>query len=150
MKKMIINFDLDGTLYDLYGKINWLEDCRTGAKGTFTDGNDLVDMVEFVKACKALQRKGNEVNVITWTPNTNDKNALLEAELQKIKWITKKMNCFNRIRLMNYGVTKTMYMVKDATNILFDDNEGNRNEWIAKGGIAYDEKNIIETLRGLL
>lgn len=148
--KLNINFDLDGTVYDLYGMENWLAGCRTGIRGTFTDGNDLVDMKEVAKLCKKLQKKGNLVNIITWTPNTNDKRAIAVAELDKIKWIVKKMDYVNQTRLMNFGVTKTMYMKKDYVNILFDDNADNRAEWIEKGGIAYDEKNIIEVLKGFM
>jgi hypothetical protein len=144
-----INFDLDGTIYDLYNVDGWLDGCRNGVNGIFLNGNALVDLEELEKVCLALQRKGYEINIITWTPMTDNKNAIDVCLNDKMAWLKKNMPYTNNIAIINYGIAKTNY-ANAKTNILFDDNAENITEWVAKGNIGYDEKNIIETLKGLL
>ena len=49
MKK--IYFDMDGTVYDLYGIDNWLEMLINEEKGAFLIGNPLVDMNKLENIC---------------------------------------------------------------------------------------------------
>ena len=49
MKK--IYFDMDGTVYDLYGMDNWLEMLRNEERGAFLYGDTLVNMNELEDVC---------------------------------------------------------------------------------------------------
>ena len=69
MKHITICFDLDGTLFDLYGKKNWLEMLRTenpdAFEGEFLPEIDKDDLYFFMKK---LANKNVRFEVITWLP----------------------------------------------------------------------------------
>ena len=50
------------------------------------------------------------------------------------------------VEVVPYGTDKNLVNVS-SLDILFDDETKNRDTW---NGVAYDEKDIIGTLRGLL
>lgn len=49
MKK--IYFDMDGTVADLYGEKNWLDNLRKEVCGSFINLRPLVDMTELAMVC---------------------------------------------------------------------------------------------------
>ena len=53
---------------------------------------------------------------------------------------------FDEIKIVAHGTPKSQAVLYGG-GILFDDEQGNRNEW---QGQAYDEKNILEILRNLV
>ena len=63
----------------------------------------------------------------------------------KLKWLKKHLNSvhWNNIHILKYGTPKSSC----GNGILFDDEEKNRTNW---NGIAYDEKNLLEKLKGML
>jgi len=142
-----VNFDMDGTLYDLYSLEDWLEGIVNGVKGYYTNGATLVNMWKLSRVCRRLQKKGIKVNIITWTQNTENGNAIELAKKEKLTWLRKKMPYADTINILPYGTPKSEYMEDNVRNILFDDNDKVREEWENKGGIAYTEKNILTILR---
>ena len=66
----------------------------------------------------------------------------------KYAWLYKHLPSveFDEIKIIAHGTPKSQ-AVKYGGGILFDDEQGNRNEW---QGQAYDEKNILEILKNLV
>ena len=88
MKKEIY-FDLDGTLYDLYGMENWLERIEKEKPNTFTDGNFIVNYDEFIQCVTKLKEQGYNFNVISWLPYDVTYNYRKKCEQEKRSWIKK-------------------------------------------------------------
>jgi hypothetical protein len=144
--KMIrqINFDMDGTIANLYGENNWLDDIIHERVNPYVNAKPLINMNSLARVLNRLIRNGYEVNIISWTAKngTNEYNERIAAA--KREWIAKHLNSvhFNNVYVIPYGTPKENY----GFDILFDDEENNRNNW---NGTAYDEKNIIEILKQL-
>lgn len=66
MKK--IYFDMDGTVANLYGEDNWLDNLRNEREGSFINLRPLVDMMELSRVCHQLMKQGYRFGVITWLP----------------------------------------------------------------------------------
>ena len=64
-KMATIWFDLDGTIYDLYGVENWLEKLRSSDTTPYENGSALVDLAELESVLEELG-EDYEVGVITW------------------------------------------------------------------------------------
>lgn len=140
-----INFDMDGTIADLYGVENWLEDLINGSARPYKVARPLVDMRKLAKLIDMAQVQGIEVNIISWlAKNSNDEydKKVIQA---KIKWLKKEMphTHFDNIYILPYGTPKEEY----GNGVLFDDEEKNRNNW---KGIAFDVYNLLEDLQKLV
>lgn len=139
-----INFDMDGTIANLYGENGWLEDIINERVNPYVNAKPLINMNSLARVLNRLIKNGYEVNIISWTAKngTNEYNERIAQA--KREWIAKHLNSvkFNNVYVIPYGTPKENY----GFDILFDDEENNRNNW---NGIAYDEKNIIEILKRL-
>lgn len=139
-----INFDMDGTIANLYGENGWLEDIINERVNPYVNAKPLINMNSLARVLNRLIKNGYEVNIISWTAKngTNEYNQRIAQA--KREWIAKHLNSvkFNNVYVIPYGTPKENY----GFDILFDDEENNRNNW---NGIAYDEKNIIEILKRL-
>ncbi len=143
-KNITINFDLDGTLVDLYGVENWLAYLLAEDATPYAIAKPLVRFATLARRLNTLQRNGYKIAVITWlgkdaTAEYNElvtatKLAYLAKHLPTVKW--------DRITVVPYGTPKENYC-ETPLDVLFDDEERNRNNWT---GRAYDVKNILEIL----
>lgn len=139
-----INFDMDGTIADLYGVENWLEMLLAGDTTPYTEAKPLINFSVFARILNKLQRKGYTIGIISWLAKVDNdeynsrvaeaKRAWLIAHLPSVKW--------DKINIVAYGTPKSTY----GNGILFDDEEPNRKEW---KGTAYNVDNIIEVLKNL-
>lgn len=146
MKKEIW-FDMDGTIANLYGENEWLEDIKNEKVRPYENAKVMVNMQVLARVLNRLTREGYAIGVITWTARGGTKEYNNEVAKAKRKWLNTHLATvkFNAIHVIEYGVPKWT-MATDRNAILFDDEERNRKEW---QGIAYDEKNIIEVLKKL-
>lgn len=144
MKEKRIYFDMDGTIADLYGVENWLEDIINRNVRPYAVAKPLVNLSLLARYLHILQSKGYKVGVITWLAknSTDDYDAKVTAT--KKEWLEKRLPSveFDEIHVIKYGTPKSSV----GCGILFDDEEPNRNEW---SGVAYDVDNIIEILKAL-
>lgn len=141
---MKINFDMDGTIADLYGVSNWLEDLLHEDVRPYVEARPLVNLQALARVLNRLIRAGYEVNIISWT-SRGGSNAYNEAvKKAKIAWLNQHLASvkFSEIIIIPYGTPKELF----ADGILFDDEEHNREAW---GEGAYTEKEIFEILRNL-
>lgn len=144
MKKEIC-FDMDGTLVDLYGVENWLDYILNENTYPFENAKPLVKFNTLARILNQLQRKGYEINIITWTPKNATKEYNNRVANAKMKYLEKHLHSvhFDHINIIEYGTNKSHY----GKGILFDDEVRNREQW---NGKAYDVDNIINILKQLM
>ena len=142
---MNIYFDMDGTIADLYGVENWLEDLLHENVRPYAEARPLVNMRQLARLLNKLTANGNTVNIISWT-SRNGSDAYNKAVAKaKKKWLQNHLKSvkFTSIEIIPYGTPKSLF----GNGILFDDEERNRLDW---GIGAYSEKEIFEILRKMV
>lgn len=144
-------FDMDGTLFDLYGVDEWLEKLRASDSTPYRDALPLIRFSHFARLVNALQRKGYRIGVISWLSKCGTPEYNLEVTAVKREVLKKRLPsvAWNEVHIVPYGTPKEDYC-QDFEDILFDDEIQNRANWLSKGGMAFDEKNIIEILKKVL
>ena len=140
---MTIWFDMDGTIANLYAVENWLEYLQDEDTKPYAEAKPLVNMARLAKALHKVQRNGYKIGIISWTSKNgsviyneataNAKIGWLKQHLPSVEW--------NAIQIVNYGVPKQT--LADIGDVLFDDEESNRNQW---GIGAYKPSQIFEIL----
>ena len=140
-----INFDMDGTIADLYANPNWLPLLRAFDPTPYATAKPLLRLNVLARKLNELQKAGYELAIISWLSKesnaeydeavTATKMAWLAEHLPSVKW--------DRITIVPYGTPKQNFC-NSPLDILFDDEERNRTNWT---GRAYDVKNILEILR---
>ena len=145
---MRICFDMDGTIANLYGVENWLDYLINKDIYPYTNAKVLLNMNTFARYLNRLQKQGFEIGIISWLAKNSTSDYDRAVTIAKQKWLAKHLKSvnFNFIEIVSYGYAKENFCFTDK-DILFDDEERNRNNWTGK---AYDEKNILETLKNLL
>lgn len=139
-----INFDMDGTIANLYGIENWFEYLLAKDETPYREAKPLVNLSVLARMLNKLQKEGYRICIISWLARTTDANYDAKVTLAKVQWLQKRMPSvkWDEINILPYGTPKYMF----GSGILFDDEERNRVAW---GEGAYDVDNIIEVLKGL-
>lgn len=140
-----INFDMDGTIADLYSNPNWLPLLRAFDPTPYITARPLVQLNTLARKLNALQKSGYRIAIISWLSKTSNEDydrAVTEAKLQ---WLATHLPSvhWDEITIISYGTPKENYC-HNPLDILFDDEERNRLNWT---GRAYDVQNILEILR---
>ena len=140
-----INFDMDGTIADLYGVENWLDYLIAENTRPYAIAKPLVNLSALARKLNALQRMGYNLAVISWLSKngTTEYNEAVTAT--KMAWLAKHLPSvhWDRVTIVPYGTPKENFCFSPM-DILFDDEERNRNNWT---GRAYGVENILEILR---
>lgn len=139
-----INFDMDGTIANLYGVENWLEKLVNNDPSPYKEAKPMVNMAVLARYLNKLIKAGYEVNIISWLAKNSNENYDELVTQAKIDWLKTHLKSvkFTNINIVAYGT----YKENLGKGILFDDEENNRKYW---KGEAYDEKNILEILKKL-
>ena len=151
MKK--IYFDMDGTVYDLYGMENWLEMLRNEEKGAFTLGKSLVDMDKLKRVCIELIGIGYQIGIITWLPMGASLEYCEVCAEEKRNWAEKNMPYISEFYALEYGTPKQYAPARRASEMwLVDDSKEVREMWVTeKQRKAIDANdNIIKALERIL
>ena len=145
--KITINFDMDGTIADLYGVDNWLDYLIAEDAFPYETAEPLLRLSALARRLNSLQKNGYNLAIISWLSKsgTNEYNA--EVEAVKRKWLAKHLPSvkWDAIHIVPYGTPKQDFC-GNPLDILFDDEARNRDNWT---GIAYDVENIMEVLKNL-
>ena len=141
-----IFFDMDGTIADLYGVENWLEYLINNDEYPYTNAKPLVNLNSLARILNRLQRSGYRIGIISWLAKNSNNEYDEKVTAAKIKWLKKHLASvqFDEINIVNYGTPKEAF--NNNNDILFDDEEPNRNNWT---GRAFNVNNIIEILKSL-
>ena len=147
MKKLniTINFDMDGTIADLYGVDNWLEMLIAEDTTPYANARPLLHLSALARKLNALQRNGYELAVISWLSKSGSDAYNEAVTAVKMAWLAKHLPSVNwdRITIVPYGTPKQNFC-ENPLDILFDDEAKNRDNWT---GRAFDVQNIMEILR---
>ena len=142
-----IFFDMDGTIADLYGVTNWLEYLIASDTLPYEMAKPLIRLNSLARILNRLQKNGYKIGIISWlSKNGTDEynNAVTESKKEWLKKHLASVN-FDEIHIVKYGTPKQMF-AKTENDILFDDEEKNRNNWTGK---AFDVNEILEILKGM-
>ena len=140
---MVVWFDMDGTLADLYGVRNWLDDLKAEEVRPYTEAKGL-DLARVAKAIRKAQRKGIKVGIVTWLAKNGTPAYGERVAEAKANWLAKHLPAvkWDYVDILPYGSPKN----EGRAGILFDDEEANRKAW---GENAYTEKEIVRVLNEL-
>lgn len=145
MTKITINFDMDGTIADLYGVENWLSYLLTENTFPYANAKPLLRLNILARQLNLLQSQGYEIAIISWLSKNGSESYNMAVTQTKIEWLAKHMPSvkWNEIIIVPYGTSKNTFC-NSPFDVLFDDEEQNRKSW---AGRAYDVHNILEILR---
>ena len=149
-----IYFDLDGTVYNLYGVLNWLERLRSEDVTVYSQGNKMFDD-ELYKAAATLMRYGVRFGVITWGSMTATPEFEVQTEETKRRWVKENLPFCESFAYQQYGTPKQQAIKNRTQNdILIDDNSDVIKVWEnGKNRTAYkvtDEKSVTDILKEIL
>lgn len=144
MATKIINFDMDGTIADLYGVTNWLDYLIAKDETPYAIAKPLINMNVLARLLNKLQNKGYTINIISWLSKNSNSEYDKKVTKAKKNWLKKHLKSvkFDNVYIVPYGTPKH----EIANGILFDDEERNRTAW---NGVAYNVDDIIGVLKGL-
>jgi len=139
-----INLDMDGTLFDLYGVVGWLEDIIAENTRPYEIAKPLVNLSVLARELNKKQREGFQINIISWTAKNSTREYNKRVAQAKKACLAKRLPSvkFDNIYIVDYGTPKHTV----AQGFLFDDEEPNRKAW-GKG--AYSAEDLVKKIRNL-
>ena len=142
-----INFDLDGTIADLYGVENWLPMLVAHDETPYIIAQPLLRLCTLARMLNRLQAKGYKIGVISWLCKNGTEDYNNRVTETKLKWLKQHLPSvvWDTIIIVPYGTPKENYCFTE-NDILFDDELPNRQNWTGK---AYDVENIFDVLKTL-
>lgn len=147
MKKLniTINFDLDGTIADLYGVDGWLEMLVAHDETPYVVAKPLLRLNLLARRLNALQRDGYNIAIISWLSKDGNTDYNERVTNAKLEWLANHLPSvhWDNINIVEYGTPKENFC-ETPFDILFDDEERNRENW---NGIAFDVDDILGILK---
>ena len=139
-------FDMDGTIADLYGVKDWLDYLLAGDVFPYAKAAPMLNFSLLARLLNRLQADGWKLGIVSWTSKSGSDLYNGEVALTKLVWLHQHLKSveWDEIKIVKYGTNK--YNVCGG-GILFDDEEGNRNDW---HDTAYTPENILPILKELL
>ena len=121
-----IYLDMDGTIADLYGVENWLENLVNGNDRPYRVAKRMVEE----KVLEELVKAGYELAIVSWLAKNSNKEYDKMVRNAKREWLRENFPNihFVEIHIVKYGTPKSR-VVKEKNGILFDDERPNREEW---------------------
>jgi len=142
-----INFDMDGTIADLYGVPNWIDYLDNGDPTPYMVAKPLIRLATLARTLNALQRNGYDLAIVSWLSKHGTEAYDMAVTEAKLNWLAKHMPSvqWDKIHIVPYGTPKQNFC-DNPLDILFDDEEPNRNNWT---GRAYGVDDIMGVLRNI-
>ena len=148
MTKMLV-FDMDGTITDLYGVQNWLNDLQTEKVRPYEIAEPLYNMEVLKATLELLKTLGWKIAITSWTAKGGSKEYNKAVAKAKKEWLDTFGFPYNELHFVKYGSTKANSTRGKADyQILIDDNMEVRNGWTLGATIDANE-NIIDILKQL-
>lgn len=133
-----IYFDLDGTLFNLYGKNDWLKRLEAEDETVFNDEHKTDFFFNGSKEFNSVINKLMESNVcfevITWLPMNASKEYENKCEIVKRKWVEKNLPFVRKVHCLSYGIPKQTATNRHSKDekILIDDSAQVCQTWNTK------------------
>ena len=151
MNVKMICFDMDGTIADLYGVDNWLNDLRAENPRPYIEAKPMWDMKRLADVLKALKI---EVRIITWLSKDSSEEYKNEVRKAKLEWLKEQGFPFDKFHGVQYGATKAdsvrRYLAEGENAILIDDSAKVRNGWTLGEAIDPTVVDIIKYLEQMV
>lgn len=123
-----IYFDLDGTVYNLYGVNNWLARLRNEDATAYNEGEFLHKETynHFLEICSQLSSLGVQFGVITWLAMQSSPEYEEEVTEIKREWVEEYLPFVTEFNAQSYGIpkqnaiqkrAKRMYLIDDSTEV---------------------------------
>lgn len=143
---MTFVFDMDGTLFDLYGVDNWLPQLRAEDASPYLAAKPMINFSLLARYLNRIQRAGHKIMVVSWTSKESSPEYHSQVAWAKFKSLRRHLPSvhWDAIIFANYDTEKST-LVKDSKAFLFDDDEGVRTNW--QGGLAFEPVDIFRVLR---
>ena len=147
--KVSINFDLDGTICNLYGVQGWLADLESHNPRPYKEAKPMVNLSQLAKYIHKAQANGYQVNIVSWLSKSSNQEYDEMVTRAKQEWLKKHLRSvqFDNIVIVPYGTPKSTCVERSDMGILFDDEQKNRTEW---NGVSAEPSEIIEILKALV
>ena len=144
---MRINFDLDGTIANLYGVDGWLEMLIANDETPYREAKPLVNLSRLARYLNKIQKMGVEIGVISWLSKNSNDEYDEKVTNAKIKWLAKHLPSvkWDSVIIVPYGTPKENYKIAH-NDILFDDEKPNRKNWKFN---AFAETEIFTVLKSI-
>lgn len=142
-----INFDLDGTLANLYGVDGWLPMLIAEDETPYAIAEPLLRLSTLARMLNRLQNEGYKIAVLSWLSKGGSEEYSERVIDAKLDWLAQHLPSvvWDRIAIVEYGTPKELFC-DTPEDILFDDEEYNRENW---NGFAFDVDDICGVLRNL-
>lgn len=144
---MRINFDMDGTIANLYGVNGWLEMLTEKNASPYEIAKPMVNLSRLARYLNKIQKTGVEIGVISWLAKNSNEQYDEMVKIAKINWLAKHLPSvrWDNVEIVPYGTPKENFCLTE-NDILFDDEEQNRKNW---KGEAYTEIEIFKVLKNI-
>lgn len=142
-----LNFDMDGTIADLYDFPDWLLLLRQHSTLPYEGAKPLVPMAMLARHLLRVQAKGYRLRIISWSSKDSTPEYDMAVQQAKMNWLHRYLPEieWDEICIVPYGTPKHEVGIVPG-GILFDDSVPVRRAW---GEGAYDETQIFSILREL-
>ena len=142
-----IYFDMDGTVYDLYGVNDWLHMLHTENTDAYECGKPLYNMDKLNSILEQFVALGIVIGVVTWSAMDGSKEFNRKTRKVKKAWVAEHMPTVTEFHCIKYGTPKHK-VAKIKNSILVDDNADVRAAWHGETINACED--IMEQLQNLL
>lgn len=142
---MTIWFDMDGTISNLYAVDSWLEQLRAENPEPYEQAAVMLNMSKLARLLHQVQAAGFEIGIISWLSKVSSPEYSQKVTIAKLNWLKRHLPSveWNQINIVDYGTPKFQFATSND-DILFDDEEKNRNQW---GVNAFEPEMIFEILK---
>lgn len=126
-RNMVLYFDLDGTLANLYSVPSWLDDIQA-------EDTKPYEVCGLMNEClpsllENMKQNGFELGVITWTAKGGSKEYNKQVRKAKLEWLERHFKgVFSEFHAISYGTPKSK-AAKRSNAVLVDDNAKVRTSW---------------------
>ena len=140
-----IYFDMDGTLYDLYGCANWLEKLEKEDVEVYLCGAALCNLSSLARTINRMKKDGYKFGIISWLSKNGNKKYNEKVIVAKQKWLKSHLPSveWDEINIIEYGKSKKKNC-GDCNGWIIDDDKEVRDDW---GVRAISPQNIIKKLK---
>lgn len=134
--KMLV-FDMDGTIANLYGVENWLDDLIAKNERPYAIAEPMYDMDTLAFVLEALKGLGWTIAVTSWLAKNSTDEYDEKVKKAKIEWLKKYGFPYDILNIVPYGTDKSSVTARyGGYQILLDDEEKNLKDW--KNGLTID------------
>ena len=141
-------WDMDGTIANLYAVENWLQMLRAEDTTPYVEAEVMWNMSQLARLMNKAQQLGYQLGIISWTAKGGSASYNEAVKQAKLEWLKKHLASvsWDQICVVSYGTPKSLVMT-DEDDILFDDEEQNRDNWL---GQAFEPEMMIKVLKALI